>query len=214
MRFQAAHKLVTYLLVASALAALASTGRLGLASALVFLAACATSFGVDPGTRWAAALDRVAPAIRAAAALLFLALVWRMWRRLPDPELGPVFDLVLAPVAYKLFHRRAHRDYIHVLALSLLVVLVAAALARTFLFLAAFGVYVLLGTWALVLFHLRREMEENYLVKHSAQAPSQKVGVGRILGSRRVVGRAFFGVTAAVAAAVCLGAIGIFMLVP
>ena len=43
-------------------------------------------------------------------------------------------------------------------------------------------------------------MEENYLVSHSAQAPSQKVGVGRILGSRRVVGRAFFAATFVVAA--------------
>ena len=59
------------------------------------------------------------------------------------------------------------------------------------MFVAAFAVYVVVAVWALILFHLRREMEENYLIKHSAQAPSQKVGVGRILGSRRVVGGSF-----------------------
>jgi len=84
----------------------------------------------------------------------------------------------------------------------------------TFLFVAAFAVYVVLATWALILFHLRREMEENYLVRHSAQAPSQKVGIARILGSRRVVGRAFFGATFLVAAAVFLGAMTVFASVP
>ncbi len=79
---------------------------------------------------------------------------------------------------------------------------------------ATFAVYVVLATWALILFHLRREMEENYLVRHSAQAPSQKVGIGRILGSRRVVGRAFFAATFGVAAAVFVGALAIFAFVP
>ncbi len=57
-------------------------------------------------------------------------------------------------------------------------------------------------------------MEENYLVRHSAQAPSQKVGIGRILGSRRVVGRAFFAATFVVAAAVFVGALAVFAFVP
>ena len=57
-------------------------------------------------------------------------------------------------------------------------------------------------------------MEENYLVKHSAQAPSQKVGVQRILGSRRVVGPAFFAATSLVAAAVCAGGLVVFVFVP
>ena len=50
-------------------------------------------------------------------------------------------------------------------------------MAQSFLFALAFALYVVLATWALILFHLRREMEENYLIKHSSQAPSQKVGV-------------------------------------
>src|SRR5262249_9418541 len=77
-----------------------------------------------------------------------------------------------------------------------------------------FIAYVLAATWALVLFHLRREMEENYLVKHSAQAPSQKVGVARILASRRVVGAPFLLATAAVGLGVGVGAFATFALVP
>ncbi len=98
--------------------------------------------------------------------------------------------------------------------MSFILVLVASTITATFLFMAAFAVYVVLATWALILFHLRREMEENYLVRHSAQAPSQKVGIGRILGSRRVVGRAFFAATFVVAAAVFVGALVVFAFVP
>jgi len=214
MRFAAAHKLVTYLLVLAALAAVASTHALAPLSALVFAAACALSFFVESGSRAAVAIDRAALPLRVAAPVLFAAIAWRVWRRLPDPDAGPAFDLVLALLGYKLFFRRIHRDYVHVAALTFLLVLVASTIAHSFVFVATFAFYVLVAVWALMLFHLRREMEENYLIKHSAQAPSQKVGVGRILGSRRVVGGAFFAATAAMAAVVFVGAVAIFMLVP
>jgi transglutaminase-like putative cysteine protease len=214
MRFQAAHKLVTYLLVLVALAALATTRALATGSAIIFLIVCAASYGVDAGNRKAAWLDRAAGPMRAGMGALLVVIVWRIWRRMPDSDLAPAFDLVLALLGYKLCYRRSHRDYVHIYALAFLLVLVASTITATVVFMAIFAVYVVLATWALILFHLRREMEENYLVRHSAQAPSQKVGIGRILGSRRVVGRAFFGATFAVAAAVFVGAVAIFTFVP
>jgi protein-glutamine gamma-glutamyltransferase len=214
MRFAAAHKLVTYLLVLSALAAVATTRAIAPASALLFLAACALSFSVEGGTRVAVALDRGALIARGIALALFGIIGWRVWRRLPDPDVAPAFDLVLALLGYKLFFRRVHRDYIQIAALTFLLVLIASTIAHSFVFVATFAVYVVVAVWALILFHLRREMEENYLIKHSAQAPSQKVGVGRILGSRRVVGGTFFAATAAMAAVVLVGAVAVFMLVP
>ena len=214
MRFASAHKLVTYLLVLSALAAVASTRVVAPASALLFLAACALSFMVEGGNRAAAALDRAALLARVAAVAAFAGIGWRAWHRLPDPDVAPAFDLVLALLAYKLFFRRVHRDYIQIAALTFLLVLVASTIAHSFVFVATFAVYVVVAVWALILFHLRREMEENYLIKHSAQAPSQKVGVGRILGSRRVVGGSFFAATAGMAGLVLIGAVAIFMLVP
>jgi transglutaminase-like putative cysteine protease len=214
VRFQAAHKLVTYLLVLSALAALATTRALSPLSAAAFLLVAAASFFVDAGGRRAPVVDRGAGGVRIATGLLLAVIVWRIWRRMPDADLAPAFDLVLVLLGYKLLYRRNHRDYVQIYALSFLLVLVASTVTATFLFVAAFAVYVVLATWALILFHLRREMEENYLVRHSAQAPSQKVGIGRILGSRRVVGRAFFGATFLVAAAVFVGAITIFAFVP
>jgi hypothetical protein len=214
MRFAAAHKLVTYLLVLSALAAVASTRAISPVSALLFIGACFLSFYVEGGSRVALALDRAAVAVRVVAVALFAAIGWRLWRRLPDPDVSPAFDLVLALLGYKLFFRRVHRDYIHIAALTFLLVLVASTIAHNFVFVATFALYVVVAVWALILFHLRREMEENYLIKHSAQAPSQKVGVGRILGSRRVVGGSFFAATAGMAAVVFVGAVTIFMLVP
>jgi len=214
VRFAAAHKLVTYLLVLSALAAAASTRAIAPASGLLFLAVCMLSFSVEGGGRVALALDRAAMVVRALAIAVFAGIAWRLWRRLPDPEVAPAFDLVFAMLGYKLFFRRVHRDYVQIAALTFLLVLIASTIAHSFVFVATFAIYVVVAVWALILFHLRREMEENYLIKHSAQAPSQKVGVGRILGSRRVVGGTFFAATAGMAAVVLMGAVAIFMLVP
>ena len=117
MRFQAAHKLVTYLLVLAALAALATTQALSPRSAVVFLAVCLVSFGVDGGGRLAAALDRATGLVRAATGLVLVFIVWRIWRPMGDADLVPAFDLVLALLGYKLLYRRTHRDYVHIYAL-------------------------------------------------------------------------------------------------
>ena len=120
---------------------------------------------------------------------------------LPEPDLTPVLNLVLFLAVYKLFQRTANRDYLQIYVLAFLMVLAGAAFAQSVVFAAAFAAYVVVTTWALILLHLRREMEENYLVKHSGNAPSHKVGVARILNSRRVVGGPFLAMTGVVAIA-------------
>jgi transglutaminase-like putative cysteine protease len=214
VRFQATHKLMSYLLVLSALASLASSEALAWLPALLFLLFAGLSWFGDAGSRLARAADRAALAARLAALGYMLLAAWQVWRRLPEPDLAPVLNLVMFLLAYKLFYRRINRDYLHIYVLSFLIVLAAAALAQSFLFAVAFAVYVVMATWTLILFHLRREMEENYLVKHSSQAHSQKVGVNRILNSRRVVGRSFLATTGLVALAVFGGAVTTFALVP
>ncbi|MDB4979557.1 MAG: transglutaminase domain protein, partial [Myxococcales bacterium] len=214
MRFQAAHKLVTYLLVLAAFGTLASAGAVGTASAGVFLVLATASWFTDAGGRGAALVDRHATPLRLGVAAGVAASAWLVARRAPEPELEPMVLLVLTLLGLKLFHRRGHRDDVHVFVLSFLLMLAAGALGGSVLYAVGFVAYVLLATWALLLFHLRREMEENYLVKHSAQAPSQKVGVARILNSRRIVGAPFFAATAAVALAIGAGAVATFALVP
>jgi hypothetical protein len=214
MRFQATHKLMSYLLVLSALATLASSDALAVLPAVAFLAVAGLSWFSDAGSVAARVVDRLALPLRAAVVAVFLLSAWQVWRRLPDPDLTPVLNLVMFLLAYKLFHRRANRDFLHVYILSFLIVLAAAAMAQSFVFAFAFALYVVLATWTLILFHLRREMEENYLIKHSSQAPSQKVGVNRILNSRRVVGGSFLAATGVVALFVFAGSVTTFALVP
>jgi hypothetical protein len=214
MRFQATHKLMSYLLVLSALATLASSEALSALPALAFLTIAGLSWFSDAGSVAARVVDRLALPLRAAVVAVFLLSAWQVWRRLPDPDLTPVLNLVMFLLAYKLFHRRANRDFLHVYILSFLIVLAAAAMAQSFVFALAFALYVVLATWTLILFHLRREMEENYLIKHSSQAPSQKVGVNRILNSRRVVGGPFLAATGVVALFVFAGSVATFALVP
>jgi transglutaminase-like putative cysteine protease len=214
VRFQATHKLVTYLLVLAAFATLATTGAVSGRMAMVFFALVGLSWRADAGSRKAALLDRGLTIMRVLVGALLVETTWVMARQLPEPDLVPVVDFVLVALAAKLFYRRNNRDDVHVFVLSFLLVLAAAALGGNFLFTFGFVAYVLAATWSLVLFHLRREMEENYLVKHSAQAPSQKVGVARILASRRVVGAPFLLATGAVALGVASGAFATFALVP
>ena len=200
MRFQATHKLVTYLLALAAFATLASTGSVSGTMALIFLGLVAASWTIDAGGPRAALFDRrltLTRVLRGRRASCSERGV--MARQLPEPDLVPVVDFVLVALAVKLCYRRNNRDDVHVFVLAFLLVLAAAALGGNFLFSFGFVAYVFAATWALVLFHLRREMEENYLVKHSAQAPSQKVGVARILASRRVVGAPFLAATGVVA---------------
>jgi transglutaminase-like putative cysteine protease len=214
VRFQATHKLVTYLLVLAAFATLASTGAVSPLMAFIFLFLVVVSWRIDGDGPKAALFDRRLTLTRIIVGAVLVQRTWAMARRLPEPDLVPVVDFVLVALAVKLCYRRNNRDDVHVFVLAFLLVLAAAALGGNFLFALGFVFYVLVATWALVLFHLRREMEENYLVKHSAQAPSKKVGIERILASRRVVGGAFFVATGAVAVVVATGAIATFALVP
>jgi transglutaminase-like putative cysteine protease len=214
VRFQATHKLVTYLLVLAAFGTVASTGSVSGWMALVFLFLVGVSWRIEAGSPKAALFDRRLTLTRVFIGAVLVHRTWLLARQLPEPDLVPVVDFVLVALAVKLCYRRNNRDDFHVLVLSFLLVIAAAALGGSFLFALAFVAYVVLATWALVLFHLRREMEENYLVKHSSQSVSQKVGVARILNSRRVVGAPFFGATGLVALGVAGGAIATFTLVP
>ena len=214
MRFQVTHKLTTYLLVLAALGTLVSANLVSAQAIALTIGLGGLSWFADPGTRLSVLLDRAATFVRLGAGAFFAMCAWRVWQRLPEPDLTPVLNLVLFLTVLKLFGRTANRDYLHIYVLAFLMVLAGAAFAQSFFFAASFTAYVILTTWTLIFLHLRREMEENYLVKHSGNAPSHKVGVARILNSRRVVGAPFLLATAGVSMAVCAGAVLTFALVP
>ena len=214
MRFQLTHKLTTYLLVLVAIATLHTANLLSPTAAGLALVFGALSWFSDPTTRLYGWLSNATLLLRLTAAGFFVLSAYQIWSHLPEPDLSPVLNLVLFLAIYKLFQRTANRDYLQIYVLAFLMVLAGAAFAQSVAFAVVFAAYVVITTWTLILLHLRREMEENYLVKHSGHAPSHKVGVARILNSRRVVGAPFLAMTAVVAVVICIGAALTFALVP
>src|SRR5260370_32235784 len=89
-----------------------------------------------------------------------------------------------------------------------------AGLSTDVAYAACFVAYVVFATWTLTLFHLRREMEENYLLKHSDDSQSERVEVERILNSRRIVGKAFLAGTSLVSLGIFVASSALFLSLP
>ena len=214
MKFRLVHKLTSYLLVATALASLATSESASWLSLAAITLAAVLSWFLEPDTRLGALFDRAVPLFNVATVALFALAVLQVARSFPEVDLSPFLDFVLFLLGYKLCQRRNNRDYLQVYILSFLVMLAAAWQATSAVFIVGFFAYVVLATWTLILFHLRREIEENYLVRHTGDAAGARVTVARVLNSRRVVGRPFFLATGLVAVLVFGGAALVFASVP
>lgn len=216
MRFAATHKLVSYLLVVATFVTLLTAEAISALQLAGLLAVAAASWPFDTGSRAARITDRLAPLTHLLVVAFSLLSVWDARGRMVEGDPRPILNMVLGLIGYKLFHRRGNRDYFQIYVLTFLLVLAAAVAAQSVLFALGFALYLLLMVWTLILFHLRREIEENYLVRPSHEPGGEKnVGaVERILNSRRVVGRGFFGATALVALAVFAGSAVTFAFVP
>ena len=214
MKFRLIHKLTSYLLAGTALATLASSEATSWLSVAALTAAAILSWFIEPDTRPGRLLDRAVPLLNLATVGLFALAVLQVVRSFPDVDLSPFLNFVLFLLGYKLCQRRGNRDYLQIYILSFLVMLAAAWQATSAVFIVGFFLYVLLATWTLILFHLRREIEENYLVRHTGDASGARVTVTRVLNSRRVVGGPFFLYTGLVAALVFGGAALVFVSIP
>ena len=214
MRFHVVHKLMSYLLAVAAVGTLLTTGTVPLSTALLLVVSGILSWFVEPETVMGRVLARAGLLFNMGALAFFGLSLFEVIRSFPEPDLTPILNLVLFLLVYKLFHRRSNRDYLQLYILSFLVVLAGAWLAQTVLFVIGFAIYVVLATWTLILFHLRHEIEDNYLVKHLPESATEKVTAARVLNSRRVVGRSFFVATGLVSLTVLAGAAVVFALVP
>lgn len=214
MRFRLAHKLASYMLAATAVFTLATSGVLSVLVLVLVVLASALSWHGDPDTRIGRWLDRAAGPLNVLT-LIFLALaVFKVARSFPDLDLTPFLNFVLFLLVFKLSQRRSNRDYLQIYILSFLVMLAAAWMATSVVFVVGFAIFVVLTTWTLVLFHLRREIEENYIVRHSSESRTEQVTATRVLNSRRVVGGPFFATTGLVSLLVLLGSSLVFAMVP
>ena len=210
MRFSAIHKATSYLMVAATFATLTLSHELSPLTVGATLAFGALSFFFEPA--------RV-PLLRTRAwtatwnALTLGVFAWTLLDAIRGELLGAGVRFLCFLLVNKLWNRKSSRDYLQAYVVSFLMLVAGAALNSDLAYAGCFLAYVVFATWTLTLFHLRREMEENYLIKHSDDG-AERVEVERILNSRRIVGWSFLGATSIVSMGVFLCATLTFFLIP
>ena len=209
MRFVLVHKVCSYLMVATSLGAVVTSGELHpLVSAAAGLALFVSWWWepprIDP-QRYELAWNIATLAVLAKTAFDVLT---------GGPLIisGVYFIVFLA--TNKLFNRRASRDYQQLYVLSFLQIVAATTLNTDLMYGVLFLAYIVFTTWTLILFHLKREMEENYLLKYGDSLQGRPVQVQRVLNSRKLVGGRFLLATSGVSLLVFVGAATLFFLFP
>jgi len=209
MRFAVAHKVATYLMVGCAYVALVAGGGISPVISFSGLAALIGSWWWEPP---AIRLERWTRLWTAGsiAALIYAAVT----AVLTTDFLGVGAEFLIWLTVAKAFNRRAARDWQQMYLLAFLMLVAGSVLNPDLTYGLCFLGFVISSTWALTLFHLRREMEDNLLVKHAADRASERVEVRRILESRRIVNARFFLGTGALSFGVFFAAALVFLALP
>lgn len=210
MRFASAHKAATYLMVAFAYAAMTTGGGIQPVIALSGLVGLIASWWWEPPNisferwTWMWTLASV------------FALVYSVLTAVVTGDfLGVGAQFLIWLVVAKSYNRRAARDWQQIYLLAFLMLVAGSVLNADLTYGLCFLGFVISTTWALTLFHLRREMEDNFLVKHtSADKAADRVEVRRILDSKRIVNRRFFMGTGALSFGVFIVSSIIFLAIP
>ena len=209
MRFAVAHKTATYLMVGFAYLAMTTGGGLSPLMSFGGLALMIASWWWEPPRiryeRWS--LVWTILSVFALAYAVLTAVV-------TGDFLGVGGQFLVWLVIAKSFNRRAARDWQQLYLLAFLMLVAGSVLNPELTYGLCFLGFVISSTWAMTLFHLRREMEDNLLVKHAADRASERVEVRRILDSRRIVNGRFFLGTGLLSFAVFLGAAAVFLALP
>jgi hypothetical protein len=209
VRFGVAHKTATYLMVGAAYVGLVGGGGVSPLIALLGLLGLVTSWWWEP------------PIIRYEKWVLpwtiasLLVLAYTVLSAIATGDyLGIGGEFLIWLTVAKACNRRAARDWQQLYLLSFLMLVAGSVLNADLNYGIAFLVFVVASTWALTLFHLRREMEDNFLLKHADDRASERVEVRRILASRRIVDRRFFLGTGAVSIGVFVASAVFFLAMP
>ena len=209
MRFSAVHKLASYLMAVSAFLALALSGEIPPAAILLGAVGIVVSWFWEPPRvrpeRWTVVWNALA--VGAFGYTLLSAVSGGEW-------VVAGSDFLVFLVVAKLFTRRSSRDYQWIYVLTFLMLVAGTTLNAEITYALCFLGYVVFATWALILFHLRREMEDNFLLKHSDDSSSERVEVERILSSRRIVGGPFLAATSSVSLGIFVLSSFLFFLFP
>ncbi|HVV87539.1 MAG TPA: DUF3488 and transglutaminase-like domain-containing protein [Kofleriaceae bacterium] len=209
MRFAQAHKATSYLTMATALLAMASGGGLGPAVTLLAVVGLAGSWF------WEAPRVDVARWAWVFTGLAILSMVWAGFAAVTTGDyLGAGGGFLALVTVARACTRRAARDWQQLYLLSFLMLVAGSVLNADVTYAICFLLFVISATWTLILFHLRREMEDNFLLKHADPRASERVEIQRILASKRIVDRRFFAGTALVSLAVFALAGAMFLTIP
>lgn len=132
----------------------------------------------------------------------------------PNPILIGCYLLIILQIN-KLFNRHAHRDFLQIYVLSFLMLTLGTILNNDLSYALTFLLYVIFVTWTLTLFHLRREIEGTYLMRHSEDLQEgEKVDVSQILQSRRLIKGSFLGAISVIALVIFTLSSVLFFLFP
>ena len=209
MRFAVAHKTATYLMVGFAYLAMTTGGALSPLMTLAGFVGLVVSWWWEPPRiryeRWSLAWT-----IASVFALVYAV----MTAVITGDFLGVGGQFLLWLVVAKAFNRRAARDWQQLYLLAFLMLVAGSVLNPELTYGMCFLGFVISSTWAMTLFHLRREMEDNLLVKHAADRASERVEVRRILDSRRIVNGKFFFGTGMLSFGVFLVTAALFLALP
>ena len=124
---------------------------------------------------------------------------------------GAYFVLYL--VVSKLFQRNTSKDYQHIHIFSFLMLVAGTVLNPSVSYGVFFFGFVITSTWALILFHLRKEVEDNILSRSDLSRRSEEQKQ-RIFNSKRIVGTQFFFSTSILSASVFVASSILFLAIP
>ncbi len=209
MRFAVAHKAATYMMVGCAYLAMIAGGAVQPMIALAGLVGLVGSWWWEPPTirfeRWSWIWTTAS----------VFALVYSVLTAVVTGDfLGVGAQFLIWLVVAKAYNRRAARDWQQIYLLTFLMLVAGSVLNADLTYGICFLGFVISATWAVTLFHLRREMEDNLLVKHASDRASERVQVRRILDSKRIVGGRFFVGTGLLSFGVFLIASIVFLAIP
>jgi transglutaminase-like putative cysteine protease len=198
MRFGLIHRIMTNLLATLGILALVTSGELGRATSTFILLGLAVAIVLPERWQTHPAANRVATI----APLLVLALqIGRLAWGAPLLEVTVEFAIVLQIV--RLATRRGAAQDQQVIVLAWLHLIAGTVLGGGLAYAICFVAFLVIAPGALVLSHLRREVEGNYR-QGARDRTGLPVDVPRILRSRRVIGKTFLALT-------CLLSVPIFL---
>jgi transglutaminase-like putative cysteine protease len=199
MSFPLISKLTLYLLVLDALGALYLTRILDLPGQAGLLLLVLASWRTEALRVHIPNYQRLWDVITA----LFFAYLILDLLLLAESIMAALIHLLVFLLLHKLYNLRSHRDFAETVVLTFLLLIAAATLTVSFGFLLVLSLYLLLGVWVLILFHLQRETDLAYPEKSRELLAASGLFSGRFILS-----------SAALAAAALLLTLAIFVVLP